>query len=122
MGRRYQCGGVNWSRLQTAADGEAAEDRRLPLAIEILGAVVARHGKFPATLHHGHAVAALCDHTLLVDVVALAEGVAVQVDQAKLIKVFVNTSKCLTLVDRGVGMAVGQAERALASEDELRGR
>lgn len=41
---------------------------------------------------------------------------------SKLIKVFVNKSRCFTLVDRGVGMAAAQAERALASEGELRGR
>lgn len=41
---------------------------------------------------------------------------------SKLIKVFVNKSKCFTLVDRGVGMAAAQAERALASEGQLRGR
>jgi hypothetical protein len=40
---------------------------------------------------------------------------------SKLIKVFVNKSKCFTLVDRGVGMAAAQAERALASEGQLRG-
>ena len=38
------------------------------------------------------------------------------------IKVFVNQSKCFTLVDRGKGMAAAQAERALASSGELRGR
>lgn len=37
------------------------------------------------------------------------------------IKVFVNKSRCFTLVDRGKGMAAMQAERALASEGELRG-
>jgi len=41
---------------------------------------------------------------------------------SKLIKVFVNKSKCFTLVDRGVGMAAAQAERALAADGELRGR
>ncbi len=35
---------------------------------------------------------------------------------------FVNQSKCFTLVDRGKGMAAAQAERALASSGELRGR
>lgn len=39
-----------------------------------------------------------------------------------LIKLFVNKSKCFTLVDRGKGMAAAQAERALASSGELRGR
>jgi curli biogenesis system outer membrane secretion channel CsgG len=39
-----------------------------------------------------------------------------------LIKVFVNKSNCFTLVDRGKGMAAAQAERALASSGELRGR
>lgn len=39
-----------------------------------------------------------------------------------LIKMFVNKSKCFTLVDRGAGMAAAQAERALASSGELRGR
>lgn len=38
-----------------------------------------------------------------------------------LIKIFVNKSKCFTLVDRGKGMAALQAERALASGGELRG-
>ncbi len=38
-----------------------------------------------------------------------------------LIKVFVNKSRCFTLVDRGVGMAAMQAERALASDGDLRG-
>lgn len=37
------------------------------------------------------------------------------------IKVFVSKSRCFTLVDRGKGMAAMQAERALASEGELRG-
>lgn len=39
-----------------------------------------------------------------------------------LIKIFVNQSGCFTLVDRGKGMAAAQAERALASSGELRGR
>ena len=39
-----------------------------------------------------------------------------------LIKMFVNKSKCFTLVDRGKGMAAAQAERALASSGELRGK
>ena len=39
-----------------------------------------------------------------------------------LLKVFVNKSGCFTLVDRGKGMAAAQAERALASSGELRGR
>lgn len=39
-----------------------------------------------------------------------------------LIKVFVNQSGCFTLVDRGKGMQAAQAERALASAGELRGR
>lgn len=39
---------------------------------------------------------------------------------SKLIKVFVNKSRCFTLVDRGAGMAAAQAERALASEGDLR--
>lgn len=38
------------------------------------------------------------------------------------IKVFVNKSQCFTLVDRGTGMQAAQAERALASSGELRGR
>ncbi|MEX6725332.1 CsgG/HfaB family protein [Parapedomonas caeni] len=38
-----------------------------------------------------------------------------------LIKIFVNKSKCFSLVDRGKGMAALQAERALASGGELRG-
>jgi curli biogenesis system outer membrane secretion channel CsgG len=38
-----------------------------------------------------------------------------------LIKVFVNQSKCFTLVDRGKGMQAAQAERQLASSGDLRG-
>jgi hypothetical protein len=38
-----------------------------------------------------------------------------------LIKVFVNESKCFTLVDRGKGMEAAQAERALAAGGDLRG-
>jgi curli biogenesis system outer membrane secretion channel CsgG len=38
------------------------------------------------------------------------------------IKVFVNQSKCFTLLDRGKGMQAAQAERALAAGGELRGR
>lgn len=41
---------------------------------------------------------------------------------SKLIKVFVNKSRCFTLVDRGAGMAAMQYERELASSGELRGR
>ncbi len=41
---------------------------------------------------------------------------------SRLIKVFVSKSKCFTLVDRGVGLAASQAERALAADGELRGR
>jgi curli biogenesis system outer membrane secretion channel CsgG len=41
---------------------------------------------------------------------------------SKLIKVFVNKSRCFTLVDRGAGMSAALSERALASEGELRGR
>jgi curli biogenesis system outer membrane secretion channel CsgG len=40
---------------------------------------------------------------------------------AALIKVYVNRSRCFTLVDRGTGMRAMQAERALASSGELRG-
>jgi curli biogenesis system outer membrane secretion channel CsgG len=36
------------------------------------------------------------------------------------IKVFVNRSRCFTLVDRGKGMAAAKAERELASEGDLR--
>ncbi|MEE7546923.1 peptidoglycan-binding protein [Xanthomonas sp. Kuri4-1] len=39
---------------------------------------------------------------------------------SKLIKVFVNRSKCFTLVDRGAGMAAAQYERGLASSGDLR--
>ena len=39
---------------------------------------------------------------------------------SKLIKVFVNKSRCFTLVDRGVGMAAAQAERGLAADGDLR--
>jgi curli biogenesis system outer membrane secretion channel CsgG len=38
-----------------------------------------------------------------------------------LIKVFVNESKCFTLVDRGKGLEAAQAERALAGGGDLRG-
>ena len=41
---------------------------------------------------------------------------------SKLIKVFVNKSRCFTLVDRGAGLDAGMRERALASDGELRGR
>ncbi|MFT3754981.1 MAG: CsgG/HfaB family protein [Pseudoxanthomonas sp.] len=41
---------------------------------------------------------------------------------SKLIKVFVNKSRCFTLVDRGAGMAAAQAERALAASGELRNK
>lgn len=41
---------------------------------------------------------------------------------SKLIMVFVNKSRCFTLVDRGAGMAAMQYERELASSGELRGR
>lgn len=41
---------------------------------------------------------------------------------SKLIKVFVNKSKCFTLVDRGAGMGAAMRERELASSGELRGR
>ncbi len=40
---------------------------------------------------------------------------------AALIKVFVNRSRCFTLVDRGRGMQALQAERELASGGDLRG-
>jgi curli biogenesis system outer membrane secretion channel CsgG len=40
---------------------------------------------------------------------------------AALIKVYVNRSRCFTLVDRGTGMAAMQAERALAASGDLRG-
>ena len=40
---------------------------------------------------------------------------------SKLIKIFVNKSRCFTLVDRGVGMAAAQYERGLAADGELRG-
>lgn len=39
---------------------------------------------------------------------------------SKLIKVFVNKSRCFTLVDRGAGMAAAQYERSLASDGDLR--
>lgn len=41
---------------------------------------------------------------------------------SKLIKVFVNKSKCFTLVDRGAGMDAAMRERELAAGGELRGR
>ena len=40
---------------------------------------------------------------------------------AALIKVYVNRSRCFTLVDRGSGMQAMQAERALAAGGDLRG-
>ena len=40
---------------------------------------------------------------------------------AALIKVYVNRSRCFTLVDRGTGMAAMQAERDLAASGDLRG-
>ncbi|KAF1016329.1 MAG: hypothetical protein GAK31_01820 [Stenotrophomonas maltophilia] len=39
---------------------------------------------------------------------------------SKLIKLFVNKSRCFTLVDRGAGMAAARSERDLASDGELR--
>ncbi|HEY5972433.1 MAG TPA: CsgG/HfaB family protein [Pseudoxanthomonas sp.] len=39
---------------------------------------------------------------------------------SKLIKVFVNKSRCFTLVDRGAGMDAAMRERALGSSGELR--
>lgn len=39
-----------------------------------------------------------------------------------LIKLFVNKSKCFTLVDRGKGMNAMMGERGLAASGELRGR
>ncbi len=41
---------------------------------------------------------------------------------SKLIKVFVNKSKCFTLVDRGAGMDAAMRERALGSGGELRNK
>lgn len=41
---------------------------------------------------------------------------------SKLIKVFVNKSRCFTLVDRGAGMGAAMRERELASSGELRAR
>ena len=41
---------------------------------------------------------------------------------SKLIKVFVNKSRCFTLVDRGAGMDAAMRERALASDGQLRNR
>jgi curli biogenesis system outer membrane secretion channel CsgG len=41
---------------------------------------------------------------------------------SKLIKVFVNKSRCFTLVDRGAGMDAAMRERGLASSGELRGQ
>ena len=41
---------------------------------------------------------------------------------SKLIKVFVNKSRCFTLVDRGAGMNAAMRERELASSGELRQR
>src|SRR5690606_41294578 len=40
---------------------------------------------------------------------------------AALIKLFVNRSRCFTLVDRGRGMQRMQAERGLAASGDLRG-
>ena len=41
---------------------------------------------------------------------------------SKLIKVFVNKSRCFTLVDRGAGLEAAQRERALGASGELRNR
>ncbi|QSX78746.1 CsgG/HfaB family protein [Agrilutibacter solisilvae] len=41
---------------------------------------------------------------------------------AALIKLFVNRSRCFTLLDRGKGLAAAQGERDLAASGELRGR
>ena len=41
---------------------------------------------------------------------------------SKLIKVFVNKSRCFTLVDRGAGLDAAQRERALGASGELRNR
>jgi curli biogenesis system outer membrane secretion channel CsgG len=41
---------------------------------------------------------------------------------SKLIKVFVNKSRCFTLVDRGAGLNAAQRERALGASGELRNR
>ncbi|TXH65729.1 MAG: peptidoglycan-binding protein, partial [Lysobacteraceae bacterium] len=41
---------------------------------------------------------------------------------SKLIKVFVNKSRCFTLVDRGAGLEAAQRERDLAAGGELRNR
>ncbi|MBV6850810.1 CsgG/HfaB family protein [Xanthomonas euvesicatoria] len=41
---------------------------------------------------------------------------------SKLIKVFVNKSRCFTLVDRGAGMAASQRERDMAANGDLRAR
>jgi len=41
---------------------------------------------------------------------------------SKLIKVFVNKSRCFTLVDRGAGLSAAQSERDLAASGELRNR
>jgi curli biogenesis system outer membrane secretion channel CsgG len=41
---------------------------------------------------------------------------------SRLIKVFVNKSRCFTLVDRGVGLNAAMSERALAADGELRNR
>ncbi|HZH44875.1 MAG TPA: CsgG/HfaB family protein [Lysobacter sp.] len=41
---------------------------------------------------------------------------------SKLIKYFVQRSRCFTLVDRGAGMDAAMRERALASDGQLRGR
>ncbi|HEV7271868.1 CsgG/HfaB family protein [Pseudoxanthomonas sp.] len=41
---------------------------------------------------------------------------------SRLIKVFVNKSRCFTLVDRGAGMGAAMAERDLAASGELRNR
>lgn len=41
---------------------------------------------------------------------------------SKLIKVFVNKSRCFTLVDRGAGLAAAKYERELGGEGELRAR
>src|SRR5688572_28934415 len=41
---------------------------------------------------------------------------------SKLIKVFVNKSRCFTLVDRGAGLGAAMRERDLGADGELRNR
>ena len=61
-------------------------------------------------------------NALLQRLTSLGVAVIVLASPDALIKIFVNESKCFTLVDRGRGMAAAQSERERASGGELRHR